>query len=87
MLSTIEELEIRLATLEPTMLEIKDDSALHAGHTGNTGGGHYSLSIVSSHFYGKSHIIRHRMVYQALADLMTSKIHALSIRAKSPDEL
>jgi BolA protein len=87
MLSTLEELQQRLAALEPTVLEIKDDSALHAGHAGNTGGGHYSLTIVSSHFYGKSHIIRHRMVYQALADLMTSKIHALSIRAKSPNEL
>jgi len=87
MLSTIQELEQRLAAFEPSVLEIKDDSALHAGHAGNTGGGHYSLNIVSSHFYGKSHIIRHRMVYQALADLMTSKIHALSIRAKSPDEI
>ena len=83
----IDELKRRLALLEPTTIEITDDSASHAGHAGNTGGGHYSLYIVSSHFYGKSHIIRHRMVYQALADLMTSKIHALSIRAKSPNEL
>ena len=86
MLSTIEHLRKRLAVLEPSVLEINDDSAMHAGHVGNRGGGHYSLYIVSSHFCEKSHIIRHRMVYQALADLMTSKIHALSIRAKSPDE-
>lgn len=76
----------RLATLEPTQLEIRDDSALHAGHAGNSGGGHYSVTIESSHFAGKSTIIRHRLVYQAVGDLIPSGIHALSINASAPGE-
>ena len=76
----------RLAVLQPIKLEIKDDSALHAGHAGNTGGGHFSVKIVSSQFSQKSQIIRHRLVYQALNDLIPHKIHALSIVAISPDD-
>lgn len=76
----------RLAVLQPIKLEIKDDSALHAGHAGNTGGGHFSVKIVSSQFSQKSQIIRHRLVYQALTDLIPHKIHALSIVAISPDD-
>jgi BolA family transcriptional regulator, general stress-responsive regulator len=76
----------RLALLEPTLLEIRDDSALHAGHAGNRGGGHYSITIESSQFAGKSTIIRHRLVYQAVGDLIPSGIHALSIRAIAPGE-
>jgi len=79
-------LQQRLATLAPTQLEISDDSALHAGHAGNSGGGHYSITIESSHFAGKSTIIRHRLVYQAVGDLIPSSIHALSIRALAPGE-
>ena len=82
-----DEIRARLADLEPTTLNIEDDSARHAGHTGNTGGGHFTLTIVSSHFSGKSRIMRHRVVYQALEDLIPSRIHALSIRAHAPDEL
>ena len=76
----------RLQTLEPTTLKIMDDSALHAGHKGNGGGGHFTLHITSSHFSGKSLIMRHRLIYQALADLMPHKIHALSIHARATDE-
>ncbi len=82
----IDEIRARLAMLEPTALDIKDDSALHAGHAGNTGGGHFNLSITSSQFCGKSQIIRHRLIYQALADLMPKRIHALSIKAIATDE-
>ncbi len=81
-----EEIRARLACLEPTRLDIEDDSAKHAGHAGNTGGGHFTLTIVSSHFSGKSRIMRHRVVYQALEDLIPSRIHALSIHAHAPDE-
>ena len=77
----------RLAELSPTTLDIRDDSALHAGHAGSSGGGHFTLMIVSSHFSGKSRIMRHRVVYQSLEDLIPSRIHALSIRAYAPDEL
>lgn len=86
-MSLIDDLRTRLAVLEPAALDIQDDSALHAGHAGNSGGGHFTLYIVSSQFCGKSQIIRHRLVYQALADLMPHSIHALSIRAVAPDEL
>ncbi len=82
----IQEIRSRLAILSPTRLDIQDDSAMHAGHAGNLGGGHYSITIVSSHFCEKSQIIRHRLIYQALADLIPTKIHALSIRAYASNE-
>jgi BolA protein len=85
-MSLLEEIRTRLAVLEPVDLTIQDDSALHAGHAGNGGGGHFNVRVVSSQFSGKSPIIRHRIVYQALADLIPSRIHALSIRALAPDE-
>jgi BolA family transcriptional regulator, general stress-responsive regulator len=81
-----ETIKNRLAPLNPISLEIKDDSAMHAGHAGNTGGGHFTLTIVSSQFSQKSQIIRHRLIYQALADLIPQQIHALSILAISPDD-
>ena len=82
----LEMIKTRLAVLEPISLEIQDDSALHAGHAGNTGGGHFTLTIVSSQFSKKSPIIRHRLVYQALADLIPQRIHAISILAISPTD-
>jgi BolA family transcriptional regulator, general stress-responsive regulator len=81
-----DEIRMRLAALAPVRLDIEDDSARHAGHAGNGGGGHFTITIVSSHFSGKSRIMRHRVVYQALEDLIPSRIHALSIRAHAPDE-
>ena len=76
----------RLSILDPSMLEIQDDSVAHAGHKGNGGGGHFNIKIVSSQFLEKSQIMRHRLIYQALADLMPHKIHALSILAIAPNE-
>lgn len=81
-----EEICDRLATLDPVRLEIEDDSASHAGHAGSGGGGHFTVTIVSSQFSNKSLIMRHRVVYQALEELIPSRIHALSIRAYAPDE-
>ncbi len=86
-MTLIAEITSRLQSLAPTKLEITDDSAMHAGHKGNGGGGHFTLTITSSHFSGKSQIMRHRLIYQALADLIPQKIHALSIQALTPDEL
>jgi len=75
------------AALTPTLLEIKDDSDKHAGHAGaKQGGGHFSVTIVSSIFTEKTLIQRHRLVYAALDELMKTKIHALSINALTPDE-
>jgi BolA protein len=81
-----DEIRRRLTVLEPQLLEIVDDSAQHAGHAGNKGGGHFTLTVVSSHFSGKSQIMRHRIIYQALQDLIPSRIHALSISAYAPED-
>lgn len=76
------------AQLAPTQLDVKDDSAHHAGHAGAAqhGGGHFTVFIVSSEFDGKSTLQRHQMVYQALGSLMQTDIHALIIRASTPSE-
>lgn len=76
----------RLAALDPATLEIRDDSALHAGHAGAKEGGHYTLTIVSPQFAGKNRVARHRMVYGPLDSLMKNGIHALAIEALTPEE-
>jgi BolA protein len=85
-MTLIEEITMRLQSLAPSTMNIDDESAMHAGHAGNKGGGHFKLTMTSSHFCGKSQIMRHRLIYQILADLIPSKIHALSIHALAPDE-
>ena len=82
----IKRLKTALSPLAPTHLDIQDDSALHVGHAGNTGGGHFSLTIVSEAFDGLSLLKRHRLVYEAASTLMKSDIHALSIKAFTPAE-
>ena len=78
----------RLAVLDPTILEIIDESHKHAGHAGaRDGGGHYVLNIVSAKFAGNNTVARHRMIYSALGELMKREIHALTIRAHTPDEI
>ena len=73
--------------LAPERLEITDDSHKHVGHAGAAGGaGHFSVSITSSRFQGRSMIERHRLVYLAVNDMMPGEIHALSIQAKTPEE-
>jgi BolA protein len=73
--------------LHPDTLEIIDESARHAGHAGAaSGGGHFIVQIVSAAFAGKNLIQRHRLVYDAVNDIMHTEIHALSIQAKTPDE-
>ena len=78
----------RLAALEPLDIELVDESSKHAGHAGWRPGGetHWRLSIVSPRFAGKTTLARHRMVYQALGELMHNPIHALAIIARSPEE-
>ena len=73
--------------LHPVKLEIIDESAKHAGHAGAaSGGGHFIVNIVSPAFEKKTLIQRHRLVYDAVGDIMHSEIHALSIQAKTPQE-
>lgn len=75
------------AALAPVVsIDVRDDSAQHAGHAGAAAGGHYSVTIVSSVFAGKARVARHRMVYDALAEAMQRGIHALAITALTPDE-
>jgi BolA family transcriptional regulator, general stress-responsive regulator len=78
----------RLAALEPVRLELVDESAQHAGHAGASPGGntHWRLTIVSPRFAGQPTVARHRMVYQALGELMQNPIHALAITARAPEE-
>lgn len=78
----------RLDALAPEGVEIVDESEQHAGHEGaKAGGGHYWLVIVSPQFRDRSTVERHRMVYERLSDLMGARIHALSIRAYTPEEV
>jgi BolA protein len=78
----------RLAALAPESLELQDESGLHVGHPGAaSGGGHYRLVVVSAAFVGLNTLARHRLVYDALGDLMHGEIHALGIHALTPDEL
>ena len=86
-MTLLNEITLRLQPFSANILEITDESHLHIGHQGNSGGGHFKLKITSSHFAGKSQIMRHRLIYQTLADLIPNKIHALSIIALAPDEL
>lgn len=83
-----EKMRARLAVLDPTILEIIDESRKHSGHAGaRDGGGHYVLHIVSAQFAGNNTMARHRMIYSALGELMKREIHALTIQARAPDEI
>ena len=73
--------------LQPVELDIIDESAKHAGHAGAaSGGGHFIVTIVSPVFENKTLIQRHRLVYDAVGDIMHREIHALSIQARTPQE-
>jgi BolA protein len=77
------------AALAPTSIELIDDSEEHRGHAGHDerGESHFSLTIESPAFAGKSRVERQRMVYAALGDLMRERVHALTIRATAPEEI
>ena len=83
------EIRSRLAALEPVSVELVDESEQHRGHAGYQAGGntHWRLSIVSPRFSGKPTVARHRMVYEALGNLMQHPIHALAITARAPEEM
>lgn len=73
--------------LGPRSIEVIDESHKHVGHAGaKDGRGHFVVSVVAEAFADKSLIQRHRMVYEALGSLMETDIHALSIKARTPDE-
>ncbi len=74
--------------LDPTAIELTDDSEKHRGHGGHNPAGesHFSLAIESAAFAGKSRIERQRLVHKALGDLLDERVHALSIRTTAPGE-
>lgn len=73
--------------LAPERLEVLDESHKHVGHEGaRDGRGHFAVTVVSAGFAGKLPLARHRMVYAALGDMMQTDIHALTIKALTPDE-
>ncbi|MHB1358422.1 MAG: BolA family protein [Rhodocyclaceae bacterium] len=86
-MSAADYLREKLEQLAPVQLDIKDDSARHAGHAGAKSGGHYVVRIVSARFAGLGVMQRHRLVYDAAGDLMQNGIHALSITARTPEEM
>lgn len=85
-MSRIERIRSTLeAVFSPQRLIIQDDSHKHRGHAGAADGrGHFTVEIVATAFRDKPAVVRHRMVYEALGELMQSDIHALSIRAQPP---
>lgn len=87
-MSRIERIEERLQqVLQPTLLEVEDESEQHFGHAGAaTGRGHFRVHIVAEAFRGLPPLARHRAVYAALGELMQTDIHALAISARAPDE-
>lgn len=75
-------------SLSAESVEIEDQSHLHAGHAGAaSGGGHYDVIVVAQIFEGLNTVARHRLIYEAVSDLMRKEIHALSIQAFGPTEL
>ncbi|MCU0811482.1 MAG: BolA family transcriptional regulator [Thiobacillaceae bacterium] len=87
-MSTAELIRQRLAALEPESIVLDDESAQHKGHAGAaSGGGHFRLTLVSPKFRDLSTLARHRLVYEAMGELMQREIHALSITALTPEEL
>ena len=84
----LDRLDSRLrAALAPVDLEIIDDSHRHAGHAGAADGrGHFTVTVISERFRGLPVVRRHRLVYEAVGDMMSSDVHALSIQALAPGE-
>ncbi len=88
MASVAQQIHTALKALNPTALQVMDDSAKHAGHAGARAGGesHFTVHIVSELFAGQSRVARHRMVYEKLQPLFEAGLHALAIDAKAPGE-
>ena len=88
-MSRVERIQAALqAAFAPLQLEVKDDSHRHSGHAGASDGrGHFKVMVVSEAFAGKASLARHRAVYAALGQMMETDIHALSIKALTPQEL
>ncbi|MDQ2878193.1 MAG: BolA family transcriptional regulator [Pseudomonadota bacterium] len=76
------------AALAPSHLVVTNDSHHHAGHMGDDGTGetHFSVVVESDRFTGLARVARQRLVNEALADLLATRIHALAMKARAPGE-
>lgn len=75
------------STLAAETVEVQDESHLHAGHEGaRDGRGHFRVVVVSTAFEGKNRLQRHRMVFEAVGEMLTTDIHALGVQAYTPEE-
>ena len=75
------------AALAPLDCQVEDESHLHAGHAGAaSGGGHYRVQLVAERFEGLGKVARHRLVYDALHEMMPQEIHALAMTLLTPGE-
>ncbi|MGB6977439.1 MAG: BolA family protein [Gammaproteobacteria bacterium] len=84
--SSIQRIQQRLQqTLQPSVLTVEDEGHLHRGHA-NEGKGHFAITIASPLFAGKNLLQCHKMVYNALSDLMNTDIHALKIKVVASGE-
>jgi BolA family transcriptional regulator, general stress-responsive regulator len=85
----IERIRERLTReLAPSQLDVVDESHKHKGHAGaQDGRGHFRARIVSPRFEGVTALARHRMVYAALGEMMTTDIHAFTVDARAPTEM
>lgn len=87
MSANIEQLRARLTEqLAPCEVRIRDDSAGHAGHAGAGDGSHLAVRVISPRFQGLRPLERHRLVYAAAGNLLQGSLHALQIRAETPEE-
>jgi len=68
-------------------IQIEDESHLHAGHAGASGGaGHFRVRVIDARFNGLQRIARHRLVYDVVSDWMPARVHALNIIAMTLEE-
>jgi BolA family transcriptional regulator, general stress-responsive regulator len=87
-MSRTDELRARISTaLGADIVEVQDDSAQHRGHAGASGGaGHYTVVVVAGRFAGMGRLDRHRAVYAAVGGMIPREVHALVVRAFTPEE-
>ncbi len=76
------------AAFAPVELVIEDESARHAGHSGERASGesHFRVRIVAEAFTGLSRVQRQRLVYDAAKDEIAAGLHALALTTLTPDE-
>ncbi|HFB2048743.1 MAG: BolA family transcriptional regulator [Hyphomicrobiaceae bacterium] len=77
-----------VVSLQPLHLEVINESGAHSGHRSSpeTGESHFRVTVVSEHFYGLSHLQRHRMVNEFLTKDLFNKVHALTLSTYDPSE-